>query len=176
VRPPPPATEVSCVGVARLWYHRSADAAREHTRQFEVFHAWCRENFDLRSCWAPKLQTFCLMRRVSAILTGLLVLTFSFSGWSNVCAAMSRNSATPTAHTMGGPSHHDSSHSHHLPADGTGNRTDHCQHAVSCSNSTLAPTVTGVAPAVEPSGKILLPNESLPSSQSPDLEPPPPKA
>jgi hypothetical protein len=137
-------------------------------------HGAAAEYLISKSQRAPNLHRLRLMRRVSAILTGLLVLTFSFSGWSSVCASMSRNN-TAAPHTMGGPSHDDSrssSHSHHLP----GNGSDHCQHAVSCSNSTLAPTVSGVAPAVEQSGKILLPNESLPSSQSPDLEPPPPKA
>jgi hypothetical protein len=32
-----------------------------------------------------------MMRRLAAILTSLMVLTFSFSGWSNVCPAMSLN-------------------------------------------------------------------------------------
>ena len=118
------------------------------------------------------------MRRLNAILTGLLVLTFSLSGWGNVCAAMSLKGAShDMARMMAGTMQHDgrsSSHSHHMPANGTG--TEHCQHAASCSTLTIAAIADRDVQLPSPADHAVSPNESLPSSQSADLEPPPPKA
>jgi hypothetical protein len=118
------------------------------------------------------------MRRLNAILTGFLVLTFSLSGWGNVCTTMSSKA---DAHGMGrmmaGMTEHDagsSSHSHRAPGTGTG--TEHCQHATSCTSVTEAATIHRDAQLPLSAGHAVSPNESLPSSQSPDLEPPPPKA
>lgn len=122
------------------------------------------------------------MQRLSAILTGLLVLTFSFSGWSNVCASMSHKSQMEHGVQVvdGGSDHHTSSpsHSHHTRGTGTGTGTgsDHCQHASSCTSSTSAPASLSDTRGQVKADRIVHPDESLPSSQSPDLEPPPPKA
>jgi len=119
-----------------------------------------------------------MMRRFAGILTSLMVLTFSFSGWSNVCPTMSLTGTSQAlVQDMPGMTHHDHgspSPSHHNPGDRTG--TDHCQHVTSCNSSTFAPVADREIPLVLPTGVVFPPSESPPSSQSPELEPPPPKA
>lgn len=118
------------------------------------------------------------MRRFGAFLTSLLVLTFSFSGWSNVCAGMSHKTAShASSQATHGEVHHDAdatSHSHHTPGNGTG--SDHCQQMSSCTGLTIAPVLEGQSTNREHTDRVVQIADSAPTSQTPDLEPPPPKA
>src|SRR5205814_2249663 len=113
-------------------------------------------------------------------LTSLLMLSLSVSSWSNVCAKMSSPSKTASdaaSHVMDGPGHDDSrspAHSHHN--SGNGSRSNHCQHASLCTSSSLAPVVERATADPSHEHPSLQLTQSRPSSQSPDLEPPPPRA
>ena len=107
----------------------------------------------------------------------MLMLTFSYSGWTNVCLVMSHKADTPAvAHSSDHANHHHSdshSHSKHTPADDTG--SNHCQHVSSCASTTMPRVILREAADVSHAEPVRS-NDSRPSSQSPDLEPPPPKA
>jgi hypothetical protein len=117
-----------------------------------------------------------MIRRVGGILAGLIVLTLSFSGWSNVCLGMTKVAASQSAsHVMDGHSARDAgskSHSH----SGKQSGSERCQHLSSCTGLTLAPVILQQAPDRNHADRVLLLAQVAPSSQSPDLEPPPPKA
>ena len=117
-----------------------------------------------------------MMRRVAALLSGFLFLIFSVSGWRNVCDNMSHQSG---AHATGGSTqaqgHHSApTQSHDWP--GKNAPTDHCQSASLCSGHSLVTLVAANAADHTGSRGVLLAQESAPSSEFPDLEPPPPRA
>src|SRR4051812_25316084 len=105
------------------------------------------------------------MRRATAILASLLVLTFSMSGWSSACEAMSAMTMSQAKHDAGGMSHHQSSSdSHSNNAPGKSGRANDCQHAVWCNGATLAHGVDRETPLTSVTVHVLPPNESRPSS------------
>ena len=118
------------------------------------------------------------MRRRVALLTCILVLTFSLSGWRNVCDGMSEQASTQTMpHPAPGGHEHDTgspSHSHQTPGDT--NPVGHCQSASSCPGVSLVAEESDVSIDAVHSDRVQLVVQLAPASQSPDLEPPPPKA
>ena len=119
-----------------------------------------------------------MRRRVPALFSCILVLTFSLSGWSNVCDSMSDESTSHTTshgvltgaeHDPSGPSHSD-----HAPGNGT--PVSHCQSAASCPGVSLVVGESEESIDAGHSDRVRLVVELAPASQSPDLEPPPPKA
>jgi len=117
-----------------------------------------------------------MIRRAAGLLTGILVLTFSVSGQKKVCDSMSHQSPDSVALSETSGHEHDSGpgHSHHSPTESA--PVDHCQSASSCPGVSLATVVADDSPDDVGSNGVLLTHESAPSSESPDLEPPPPKA
>lgn len=116
-------------------------------------------------------------RRLSGLLSCILALTFSGSG-SRACDAMAHKTATQApAHSAAG------SHDHHSPVPSdphrhSDNRTplDHCAGATSCAGVVLTADVVVDAIDVSHSDRVAQSALIAPVSQSPDLEPPPPKA
>jgi hypothetical protein len=116
-----------------------------------------------------------MRRRLSALITCFLVLTLSLSG-NNVCEEMSHRASAPdTSHaTTDADEHHAPAHSHQT--SGKSIPSEHCQNAATCAGVVFSANV------------LLIPIEPLhvdhalqlaafaPDSESPDLEPPPPKA
>src|SRR5512138_471639 len=111
-----------------------------------------------------------MRRRVSALLASLLVLTFSFSTWSNVCADMSHNSR---AHAM---SHSDTSSapSHHPSTNDTGNAR--CHNLLACAAATGIVTAPDLSIDGNRTDGVAFHHIELRSSQRPLLDPPPPRA
>jgi hypothetical protein len=118
-----------------------------------------------------------IRRRVAALFSCLLVLTFSTSG-NRVCDAMAHETAAQlSAHTTA------ESHANHSrpPSDShrhSDERTplDHCSGPASCASLVLAADVTAEAIDIAHSDCVVQLSAIVPTSQSPDLEPPPPKA
>jgi hypothetical protein len=127
-------------------------------------------------CRWRSVKFLIMIRRWGGIVAGLIVLTFSFSGWTNVCVGMSQSAASQSAsHLMDAHSGHgagSNSKSHHDTDTGS----KRCQHLSSCTGLTLAPVSLRQAPDANHPDRLFLLAQSAPSSQSPDLEPPPPKA
>lgn len=119
-----------------------------------------------------------MRRRFSALLTCILVLTFSLSGWSSVCESMSDKSTShATAHTMPTDAEPDMSgplHSGHSP--GKGVPVGHCRSAASCPGVSLGVGEADTSIDARHSDPFRPFVELAPASQSLDLEPPPPKA
>jgi hypothetical protein len=111
-------------------------------------------------------------RRLSALFSCLLVLTFSSTG-IRVCDAMDQERAPVTSE----------GHEHHSPApSGSHSQSDHrapfdhCTGATSCAGVLLAADVLiDAIDSVNHDGVVQM-IAIAPASQSPDLEPPPPKA
>src|SRR5688500_2434245 len=116
-----------------------------------------------------------MRRRLPALITGLLVLSFSMSG-GNACAGKSHESnAQSTVHT---PSSHEhdsppSSHSHHTSDKSI--PPDHCQTTTSCTGVVLGTHVV-LSVTGSHAERVVQVAALAPTGQSPDLEPPPPKA
>jgi hypothetical protein len=118
-----------------------------------------------------------MRRRLSALFSLFLVLTFSSSG-ARVCEDMAHKSATQA------PSHGTSeNHEHHAPVstdshqhDGHPTPADHCASTTSCAGLVLASDVLVESIELSLTERIASIVALAPTSQSPDLEPPPPKA
>lgn len=117
-----------------------------------------------------------MRRRLSALFSCLVVLTFSNPG-SRVCDSMAHESGSQTnAHAASGSHKHDgsSSDSHHPSHHGS--PLDHCASATSCTGVVVATEVTVESVEFAHSDRVVPAVALAPSSESIDLEPPPPKA
>ena len=117
-----------------------------------------------------------MRRRLPALLTCFLVLTSSIS-WTNVCEGMGwQAKPQDTLHTASSIHGHDSppsSHSHRTSDKST--PLNHCQNATSCTWVVLATDM--LLPVVcSPADGVMQMAALVPDGNSPDLEPPPPKA
>ena len=117
-----------------------------------------------------------MRRRLSALLSCFLVLSFSISG-DNACEGMpDQSNPQNTLHATSSSHDHDSpqsSHSHH-----TSDRSippDHCETTTSCAGVVLA-TRALVSIVCSHAERVVQLAALAPAGQSPDLEPPPPKA
>ena len=118
-----------------------------------------------------------MRRRLSALITCFLVLTLSLSG-NNVCEEMSHRASAPdTSHaSTGADEHHAPAHSHSHQTSGKSIPSEHCQNATTCTGVVFSANVL-VGPVEESHADHVLQLAALaPHSESPDLEPPPPKA
>ena len=118
-----------------------------------------------------------MRRRLAGLFSCMLVLTFSMSG-SRVCNDMAHElGAQATAHPFSG------THEHHAPAPADSHRPtdhhaplDHCPSAGSCASVVLAADVTVEGSGSTHGDRVVQVAALEPPSESPDLEPPPPKA
>ena len=114
-----------------------------------------------------------MMRRCSAFLTCVLVLTLSLSSGIDVCASMMAHAvATPAGETG---HHHDSSTPAPHSADDSA-PADSCLQASSCAVSVDTPAIKRQSAVAIAHPRVVFAAQLAPASQLPDLEPPPPKA
>ena len=125
----------------------------------------------------PIQITQVMRRRLSGFFSLFLVLTFSSSG-TRACDDMAHKSTTQAATppASGNHEHHApaSSDSHH--PDDHRSPLDHCASATSCAGLVLATDVLVESVRIVHSDRVVQVAALAPASQSPDLEPPPPKA
>ena len=126
---------------------------------------------------SPRSDYVLMMRRLSSLVTCFLVLTFSIPG-ANVCDGMVHESNPHNAahQVHGGDVHHLPVHSQPHQTSHKGAPSDHCQTSTTCTAVVFAGNV--LLPRIDFSHVDRVAREvaAAPSSQSPDLEPPPPKA
>lgn len=118
-----------------------------------------------------------MRRRFTALLSCLLALTFSTSG-SRVCDSMAHTSGLDsTTHSAS------NSHEHHAPASSDSHHRsdhngplDHCPNVTSCAGVVVLAEALVKSIDCSHSNHVVQTVALAPASQSPDLEPPPPKA